>query len=1171
MQKSTQKSIDQQVFRKMLTRNVSLPLLLALISCGTFVAIILFLIDTNNWVDHTGQVISKAYQLEKQMIDAETGVRGFIISGKDDFLEPYTRSVTRLPSTMTDLKQFVSDNPSQVAKIGVVQDIFARWLQRSEYVIELRRKSEKIALDTVSEGVGKSLMDDIRTNLTEFIGIEEGLRTKRSADANAATRLVLGIIVGFTLIVGSIIALVGRKQLMALSQTYETSLRVQLDQNALLEEQQWIDIGRSELSQKMLGEIKVNEASDAIITYLCEYLNAQVGLIYVVDEQDIFESKAGYAVADHDQLARLSFRRGETILGQAAESNKIIKLTEVPHDYLKIKTGLGDKKPHHVVVVPFRSDQNVNVVAELGFALPLSNKGEQFLRDISDSVSVAMKSAVYREKLERLYRDVQNQAEELQAQQEELRVSNEELEEQTKLLKEAQTRLESQHAELEQTNSQLEEQTEELEKQKETLSLHNEELNHAREELETKAAELTRASQYKSEFLANMSHELRTPLNSSLILAKLLADNKDRTLTPKQVEFAQQIMSSGNDLLNLINDILDLAKVESGKLEIHPEKFKIEDLVTNLERVFTPIARDKNLQFTTSVYEGTPESIYADRQRVEQILKNLLSNALKFTHEGKVEMQVRIHSSGSVEFKVIDTGIGIAKPQQQLIFEAFHQADGTDSRKYSGTGLGLSISKDLAGLLGGLIKVESEPGKGSAFSFILPVEFQPATAAVRERPKARDPYTNYNPTVSRSKPVEKKKDLVPTLFADDRDSIGDQDHAVMIVEDDEKFARILFDLAHEGKFKAIVSGTADDAMDLASAYPLQAILLDMHLPDHSGLFVLDHLKQNPKTRHIPVHVISGFDFTQQALQMGAIGYMLKPVKRDELKSAFTKIEARIQQDIKKVLVVEDDLIQREAIAKLIEDKQIKATTVGLAKEGLEKLKNESFDCLIMDLSLPDMSGFDFLEQLAEQETYSHPPVIVYTGRDLSRDEEEKLRRHSQSLIIKGASSPDRLLNEVTLFLHKVESKLEPDRQKMLEVLRSREKTFDQKSIMIVDDDIRNVFALTAALEQKGAQVVIARDGQEALNKLNEDTRVDLVLMDIMMPVMNGYEAMREIRKQARFGKLPIIALTAKAMKDDRELCLNAGANDYLAKPVDVEKLVSLIRIWMSYGEGKRNV
>ncbi|MBC7370773.1 MAG: response regulator [Bdellovibrionaceae bacterium] len=1168
------KSVDQMLFRKMLLRNVTLPLLLALTSSAVFVGLVFYLINTTEWVDHTIAAIGKGRQLERKMVDAQNGLRGYVISTEGGYNEPYTKAISTAPPAFRDLREFVKDNPPQVAHIAMAQDVFERWVQYSEKVVEARRSSQKAALGLILEGSGKKLMDETLSKIGEFVAVEEGLKAARSEATSKATNLVLFVVVGFTLIVGTIIALAGRRQLIVLSENYEASLQKQIEQNNRLEEQQWIDVGRSEISQKMLGEIKVNDAANAVIDYICQYLGAQVGLLYVANEQGLFEYKAGFSVVDLEKSQQLKFKLGETVLGQAAQSNQIRKLSEVPADYLKIKTGMGDKLPHYVVAMPFRSDQNVNVVVELGFYAPMPKKSEEFLEDISASVSVAMKSVVYREKLERLYRDVQNQAEELQAQQEELRVSNEELEEQTKLLKDASTRLESQHAELEQTNSQLEEQTEELEKQKETLSIHNEQLNTAREELEDKAAELQRASQYKTEFLANMSHELRTPLNSSLILAKLLMDNKEKNLTPKQVEFAQQIMSSGNDLLNLINDILDLAKVESGKLDLHPENIRLESLVDSIERTFLPIARDRKLEFKVAIYEGLPETINTDRQRVEQIIKNLISNALKFTHEGKVEFTVQQSEIGGLQFVVQDTGIGIAKAQQDLIFEAFRQADGTDSRKYSGTGLGLSISKDLAGLLGGSINVTSEPGQGSIFTLTLPMTYNASASKIKAGvPSLREPSPArkiYNASTVGKSPVKAKKEFIPTMFPDDRNKLSPDDHLVLVVEDDIKFANILYDLAHENQFKVIVSGTADDAMDLAATYPFNAILLDMHLPDHSGLYVLDHLKQNPKTRHIPVHVISGFDFTQQAMQMGAMGYILKPVRRDELKTAFGKIEDRIRQDIKRVLIVEDDLIQREAISNLIEDTQIQVTSVGLAKDGLEKLKNESFDCLIMDLSLPDMSGFEFLDQLSQHEDYSHPPVIVYTGRDLSRDEEEKLRRHSQSLIIKGASSPDRLLNEVTLFLHKVETKLGPDRQKMLEVLRSRDKSFDSKSIMIVDDDIRNVFALTAALEQKGAQVIIARDGQEALNKLNTEARVDMVLMDIMMPVMNGYEAMREIRKQPKFLKLPVIALTAKAMKDDRDLCLNAGANDYLAKPVDMEKLVSLMRIWMSHGEGKRN-
>lgn len=1167
-----QKTVDQQVFKKILQRNVSLPLLLAILSGGLFVWIIFVLMNANQLANHSTQAISRAYHIEKLLVDGETGLRGYAITGQENFLEPYNRSLKILPEEILSLKEFIADNPAQVAKLGVIEDARGRWNAFAQSVLDTRKKNKSGAQNSISEGVGKEVMDGMRGVLTEFIATEEGLHQNRNETTQETTRMALTFVIVFSMVFGGIIAYFGRRQLVSLSNTYEDSLRIQREQTYQLEEQQWQDVGRFELNQRMLGELKVSEISTAILNYLCEYLGAQVGLLYVANEQQEFENKATFAIADLEKAASLHFKRGESILGQSAASNKIMSLKEVPDDYIKIKTGLGDKKPHFVTIVPFKSDQDVNVIVELGFYSPLPERAEQFLESVSNSVGVAVKAAIYREKLARLYREVQNQAEELQAQQEELRVSNEELEEQTKLLKETQTRLESQHAELEQTNSQLEEQTEELEKQREVLSQQNEELLNAREGLEDKATELSRVSQYKSEFLANMSHELRTPLNSSMILAKLLADNKEQNLTPKQVEFAQQIVSSGNDLLNLINDILDLAKVESGKLDIHPEKFKTAELLDHMRKTFNPLAQDKKLEFVIMQTKDCPENIFSDRQRIEQILKNLLSNAMKFTHQGKVVLSARRAENEKIIFTVSDTGIGIAEEQQQVIFEAFRQADGTDSRKYSGTGLGLSISRDLAHLLGGDIGLQSVPGEGSHFSLEIPVSYLVRPPNTPEE-KAADEMFKSAPVEKpvAKKTTDKKKILVPTMFPDDRELLGTKDHAVLIVEDDEKFAKILFDLAHESDFKAVVSGMADDAIDLASNYNFNAVLLDMHLPDHSGLFVLDNLKRNPKTRHMPVHVISGYDFSRQALHMGAFGYILKPVKREELKDAFKRIETKLQQNISRVLVVEDDRIQREAVTQLIEDKQIQVTSVGFAREGLELLKNQSFDCLIMDLSLPDMSGFQLLDKLAADENASHPPVIIYTGRDLSRDEEERLRRHSQSLIIKGAGSPDRLLNEVTLFLHNVESKLGPDRQKMLEALRSRERTFDKKTIMIVDDDIRNVFALTSALEQKGAHVVIARDGKEALEKLNEKPRMDLVLMDIMMPVMNGYEAMREIRVQDRFKKLPIIALTAKAMKDDRDLCLSAGANDYLAKPVDMDKLMSLMRIWMSNNEGKRDV
>lgn len=1157
-------SIDQSIFRKLLIRNVALPLFLALLTGGVFVGLIFFMIDTAKRVEHSDRVIAQTNYLQKLIIDAETGMRGYAITGDLIFLEPYNRALSLLPDQFNLVKNNVGDNPVQTGQIGAASDLFNKWLEYSNEVNGLTRKSKNQAQEIVIHARGKAIMDNLRALLSQFIQTEEGLRDQRSQNTINMIHIVFTIVVIFSLAVGLVIALMGRKQLLSLAENYEFSLRQQLKLNRELEAQKWIDDGRTELLQLMQTETRTLDIGQRILSFLVKYLGAQVGALHVANEQGIFESVTGYALVEGDLALQTRFQPGEGILGQAVKEKKIVRLSGLSDDFLKIKSSLGESKPQNILIVPCMSEQEPNAAVELGFLHEISERTIEFLSEAGVNVSNAVKSARYRERLEKLYREVQNQAEELQAQQEELRVNNEELEEQTKLLKEAQARTESQHAELEQTNTQLEEQAQELEKQKEFLSLQNEQLNNAQEALEAKAEELGKASQYKSEFLANMSHELRTPLNSSLILAKLLADNKEKNLTSKQVEFAEQIMSSGHDLLSLINDILDLSKVESGKLDIFAENFDVGSLVQSVEKVFQPIAREKALEFRVRIQEGLPNSLFSDRQRVEQILKNLLSNAFKFTARGFVDLSVEAGPGpDTVQITVSDSGIGIPRDQQDVIFEAFRQADGTTNRKFGGTGLGLSISRDLARLLGGRIEVESEPNVGSQFRLVLPIHYKTVNL---ESDVLRPERITRKRAKTPSEKTDKAMKTPALIVADDRDHVTERERLVLIIEDDVKFAQILLDLAHEQKFQAIVLGCAEGAMELAIDYKVQAILLDVNLPDHSGLFVLDNLKHNPKTRHIPVHVISGQDFTQQALKMGAIGYMLKPVKREELESAFHRLETKMSQNIKKVLVVEDDSGQREAITRLIGDNQIQITAVAYGKEALDALRAERFDCLVMDLSLPDMSGFELLEQLKNGEDFQAPPVIVYTGRDLSRQEEEKLRRHSQSLIIKGASSPDRLLNEVTLFLHKVESHLPPERQKQLEHLRSREKIFEGKTILIVDDDIRNVFALTAALEQKGAQVLIARDGLEALAKLTES--VNMVLMDIMMPNMNGYEAMREIRKQEKFVKVPIIALTAKAMRDDRELCLKAGANDYLAKPVDVDKLLSLIRVWISYGEGR---
>ena len=791
---------------------------------------------------------------------------------------------------------------------------------------------------------------------------------------------------------------------------------------------------------------------------------------------------------------------------------------------------------------------------------PLTDRDVELLELIAGNIGTSIEAARYRQRLQEVLAETQQLNEELQVQQEELKTANEELEEQSRILKESQAHLETQQVELEQTNEQLAEQAEVLAEQRDAMDLKNTELNQAQIQLEERAVELQRSSKYKSEFLANMSHELRTPLNSSLILAKLLAENPEENLTAEQVQFAESIYSAGNDLLNLINDILDISKVEAGKLEIRPENTSVARLVDGLHGLFQPLATDKQLDFRVDMQDGAPLMLFTDRQRLEQVLKNLLSNAVKFTQSGSVSLSVATAPNDGIAFSIRDSGIGIEVDQHESIFEAFRQADGTTNRRYGGTGLGLSISRDLAALLGGSISVTSTPGQGSVFTLVLPQQYvEPGEVPVepmRAVPVAA--VSSVSPPML--SPLVAEVDI--PRFDDDRNKGPFTKRCILVVEDEPNFAHILYDLAHELGYQCLVAHGADEGYDLAKAFIPDAILLDMRLPDHSGLSVLQRLKEHAETRHIPVHVISVEDRVEAAMHMGAIGYVVKPTTREELKDVFARLEAKLTQKVKRVLLVEDDDVQRDSIARLIGDDDIEITAVGLAQEALDLLRSSVFDCMIIDLKLPDMLGNDLLKRMSTEDICSFPPVIVYTGRNLTRDEEAELRKYSRSIIIKGARSPERLLDEVTLFLHKVESRLSHERQKMLKVARSRDKVFEGRKVLLVDDDVRNIFALTSALEQKGAVVVIGRNGREAIERLNEVQDIDLVLMDVMMPQMDGFEATVEIRKNLRWRKLPIIAVTAKAMKDDQERCLQAGANDYLAKPIDLDRLFSLIRVWL---------
>ncbi|MFN3770612.1 MAG: response regulator [Ectopseudomonas guguanensis] len=1156
---SNESAMDERGFRRILNRNVGLPLGLGLAGALFFALLIGYLLNVIRWVEHTDQVLNRASELYKLTLDLETGMRGFLLSGNEEYLAPYEQARGKYRPLAEQIIGMVGDNPPQVQRIERLLALQEQWDRFAQEIIGIRRDDGDY-LAEVARGRGKNLTDGMRRELDTFINSERELRRVRNADVSSTTSWGAGTYLVISILFSALLAFFGRRELLNLSRTYSQALARQAE---LAEEQgrrAWLGGGQTLLSERLLGQPQVQELADRSLEFLAEYLNCVVAALYLRDSQSgDLRRVAGYGFSQDANLKE-HFYRGEGLVGQAARGRRLVCLEDLPADYIKVASSLGEGQPVSVALVPLQSEDRVNGVIELAFMRRLEPREREFLEAISGSIGTALEAARYRQRLQEVLGHTQQLNEELQTQQEELRAANEELEQQARVLKESQAHLETQQAELEQTNEKLSEQAQTLADQRDELDQRNTTLGRIQAQLEERAEELQRASRYKSEFLANMSHELRTPLNSSLILAKLLAENAGGNLNDEQVKFAESIYSAGNDLLNLINDILDIAKVEAGKLEVRPERTPLASMLESLRDVFTPLAGERGLSFTIEQQDELPQTLFTDRQRAEQILRNLLSNAFKFTDRGGVTLSVSRRDADYLAFAVRDTGIGIAADQQQAIFEAFRQADGTTNRRYGGTGLGLSISRDLAGLLGGSISVSSVPGEGSLFTLLLP-ERMVEGAALPAAPLAITPPPALPATPE--VPATTAMPRLPAPFADDREHLDQRSgRRVLVVEDEVRFARILFDLAHELGYACLVATCADEGLELARQYRPDAILLDMRLPDGSGLSVLQRLKDDAQTRHIPVHVISVEDQSEAALHLGAVGYALKPTSRDQLKEVFGKLEAKLNQQVKRVLLVEDDPLQRDSVARLINDEDVEITAVALAGEALEKLRDTVFDCMIIDLKLPDMLGNELLRRMAEEDICSFPPVIVYTGRNLTRDEETELLKYSRSIIIKGARSPERLLDEVTLFLHKVEAELSSEHQRMLKTARSRDKLFEGRRLLLVDDDVRNIFALSSALEQKGAAVEVARNGHEALAKLRARDDIDLVLMDVMMPEMDGYEATRLIRLEPRWKNLPIIAVTAKAMKDDQERCRAVGANDYLAKPIDLDRLFSLIRVWM---------
>ncbi len=946
-------------------------------------------------------------------------------------------------------------------------------------------------------------------------------------------------------------------------------------------EQDWLKTNLARFTRMLQGQRDMTTVAQMVLSELAPLVDAQQGVFYVNTSnngQPIMKLLGGYAYKKRKNLAN-EFQAGEGLVGQCTLERERILVTNVPGNYVYVASGLGEAPPNNIVVLPVLFEGDVKAVIELSTFSTFSDTHLTFLDQLTESIGIVLNTIAANTRTEDLLLQSQSLAGELQSQQDELKKTNEQLEQQAESLRESEELLKSQQEELQQTNEELEEKAALLARQKAEVEAKNREVEEARWEMEEKAEQLALTSKYKSEFMANMSHELRTPLNSMLILSRQLAENNDENLSGKQVQFAETIHSSGSDLLSLINDILDLSKIESGMMGIEVSEVSLNAITGQLERSFHQLAKDKNLQFLIESDDQLDPTIYTDDKRLQQVLMNLLSNAFKFTEQGQVVLKIAPAASDEtyhleslnraahvLAFSVSDTGIGIPIEKQRIIFEAFQQADGTTSRKYGGTGLGLSISREIARLLGGEIRVISTPGEGSTFTFYLPRNYVPAGASTVQQPEQSRAAREVEAAWTRVESFDSESIALlssePAAILDDRNDIESGDSVVLIVEDDLPFARILLDLARDKGFKALVATNGNVALALALKYKPSAITLDIRLPDRDGWNVLDRLKHDPTTRHIPVHIITVEEQRQRAMQQGAFNHVQKPVTHEDLGKAFDDIKEFAERRVRKLLVVEDDDVQRMSVMELIGNGDVKTTAVATGQEALDILKDERFDCMVLDLRLPDMSGFELIEKLQTDLGRYDLPIIIYTGKELTRKEELHLKKVADAIIVKEASSPERLLAETALFLHRVEANLPEPKQRMLAKFHRSDPVLAGRKVLVVDDDVRNIFALTSALEAHNMEVFHAENGQEGIDLLRATPDVEAVLMDIMMPEMDGYEAITAIREMEEFKQLPIIALTAKAMKADRDHCLQVGASDYISKPLDIDQLLSLLRVWL---------
>lgn len=1084
----------------------------------------------------TSLIIEKLELLISAAKDSETGVRGYILTNQTNFLKPYEWGERDSQIYVDELKKLLGTDVRHIADLRILERLTNERLEILRTMLdEFRAQPSQVGKRNEYLEKGKSAMDALRAHVNRMKQNQRSILAERDEITDRSKSvfnwiLILTTVLSSFVIFGAFIQLI-RSQNRILEDSRARNIEAQ--EKALV----------ADLAQLLTGDISAQKVGQLALGFLSRNFGTLAGRIFMNDGAKII-NLASMGVEDDNFQDASSFTFENSLVATALARKDLWEIPNIPSDYWNIKTSLGQAKPSTLLFVPFEFQGRALGVVELAGFESFATHQLKAITQLREPIGIALSAAFSRDLLQDLLTKSQLQSEELQAQQEELQTNNEELEQQARA----------------------------LENEQETVLSKNNELQEIQKVLLEQADELKKSSQYKSDFLAKMSHELRTPLNGLLILSTLLLENKEGTLTPKQQDFARSISGAGNDLLVLINDILDLSKIEARKLSIRTSEFSLHSLLESKKMTFNPQIVAKNLEFFIEVDKETEKlNLNTDRQRLEQILRNFLSNAIKFTDAGKITLQVKTNSAKDrIIFTVKDTGIGIPKDLQKVIFGAFEQGDSSISRRFGGTGLGLTISQELASLLGGEIYLESTVDKGSSFTLDIPLSFSGSLTPIEsidqklaqsmvdlknlqeKRPFASD----LSEETFDSKALEMRDRALENIQADKK--------TILIVEDNENFRKTVADTVQTYGYQPIETGDGEVAVAILNKHVPDAILLDIKLPGISGLGILELIKQMPHLRHVPVHIISGLEYHQNALRMGALGYLNKPVTKEKIVSALDRIENVISKNLRKVLLIEDDERQLKAISELISDESIEVISVRTGKEAVALLKITPIDCIILDLTLPDISGFDIIPELTKM-AISIPPLIVYTGKDLTEEEDTFLRKYSESIVIKGARSPERLLDEVNLFLHRVESLMPLEKQRMLSSLRSREKMFEGKTVLLVDDDIRNIFALTSALENRGLQIRVARNGLEALDQVGQHKDIDLVLMDIMMPKMDGFQAIQHIRSHSekRIRELPVVALTAKAMREDHEKCIAAGASDYLSKPINIDNLTTVLKVWLS--------